>query len=148
MRLVDPIPPVLHRAASLVEQAAASFLAGSLAIEAVDVTGEDYRDRFGDGVRLITPPWTAGQDALRDARAAVAQLGGDDQRAATALARLDAATAFVRRGYDYVGSVLMHLPQPFEQRDARIAIGRIGAAGRTIDASLRDAAAAIRSLAG
>jgi hypothetical protein len=64
-----------------------------------------------------------------------------------ALARLDAAAGFITRAYDYVGTVMYQLSRPLTIEIAHIAVARIANAGRMVDTSLRDAAAAIRLLA-
>lgn len=147
MRLTDAISPVLANAAARVDRAADAFLAGAVALEATDLDGADFEARFSAGIRELATPWRRGEQSLSDARAAVVALGSADVRVVGALARIDAELAFLQRGYSHVGRVLMDLPRPLTPDFARMAVGKIGAAGRTIDASLRDAAAAIRVLA-
>jgi hypothetical protein len=147
MRLDDSIPTVLVHAADLVAQSSAGFLAGSTKLEAIDLTGADWHDRFEAGVRELNVSWGPANQALTDARTAVAALGSTDPRAVAALQKLDGAIAFVGHGYDYIGHVFMDLPDPLTPPFAAMATGRIGGAGRTISHALEGAAAGIRALA-
>ncbi len=143
---VDPISSTLVAAAALVEAGARAYVEGSELVERVPLDGDDWRDRYNAALGDVAGPWRRGQQALTDARATVAALGSTDERVRAATARLDEGWRTVQRGYSYISSVLSSLPQPLEPQFASMALGRMGGAGRTIAASLADAAAALRQL--
>jgi hypothetical protein len=147
MRIDDSIPPVLVHAADLLAQSASGFLTGAAKLEATNLGGDDWHDHFDAGVRELNDSWGPANQALKDARAAVAELGSTDPRAVAALGKIDGVITFIGHGYDYIGHVFMDLPLPLTQPFAAMAFARIGGAGRTISHALENAAASVRALA-